>query len=353
MAKKQNNSLSGVKEIARRAKVSIATVDRVIHNRKGVSEETKDKINAIIKDMGFQPNILASRLASKKMNRFLVIIPQSLENEYWEDSENGIDRAYSEIRQYGITVDKLFYDLDRRESFSEIIRQVNVDTYDGVLLAPIFFDEGVRFAASCKQQGIPLVFINSDIPGEESLSYIGPHLFKSGYQAGKLINYGLKKGRVLIVNISTEMDTYHHLLRKEQGFLAYFQDHADGNIELLKLDIRDTSDEFIEQELHAYLQRHPTIDAVFVTNSKVRAVARYFEKFRIEKVLVGYDFIRENVHYLQEGLIDFLIGQKPEEQGYTGVMHLFQHVVMGAVIEKQNFMPIDIITKENYEFYRN
>ena len=108
MAKKQNNSLSGVKEIARRAKVSIATVDRVIHNRKGVSEATKDKINAIIKDMGFQPNILASRLASKKMNRFLVIIPQSLENEYWEASEKGIDRAYSEIRQYGITVDKLF-----------------------------------------------------------------------------------------------------------------------------------------------------------------------------------------------------------------------------------------------------
>ena len=36
--------LKGVKEIAKLAGVSIATVDRVIHNRKGVSEKTKDKI---------------------------------------------------------------------------------------------------------------------------------------------------------------------------------------------------------------------------------------------------------------------------------------------------------------------
>ena len=74
MAKKEKAELSGVKEIARRANVSIATVDRVIHNRKGVSEATKKKIQEIIEEMGFQPNILASRLASKKVNKFAVLI---------------------------------------------------------------------------------------------------------------------------------------------------------------------------------------------------------------------------------------------------------------------------------------
>ena len=47
MSKKINAELTGVKEIARRANVSIATVDRVIHNRIGVSEKTKEKINKI------------------------------------------------------------------------------------------------------------------------------------------------------------------------------------------------------------------------------------------------------------------------------------------------------------------
>src|SRR5690606_32665530 len=83
--------LSGVKEIARRANVSIATVDRVIHNRKGVSETTRQKINEIIKEIGFQPNILASRLASKKTNRFAVLIPNAKETDYWEAPRKGVE----------------------------------------------------------------------------------------------------------------------------------------------------------------------------------------------------------------------------------------------------------------------
>lgn len=353
MSKKQNSSLSGVKEIARRANVSIATVDRVIHNRKGVSLATKTKIEEIIKDMGFQPNMLASRLASKKVNRFLVIIPQSAETEYWDAILKGINRAYAEIKQYGIIIDIFFYDLNDKKSFVRITAQITLGTYDAVLLTPSFFDEVVSFTAVCREKHIPYVFINSDIPGEESLSYIGPNLFKSGYQVGRLISYGLKKGKVLIVNISREMDTYHHLLRKEEGFRAYFKDHLQEGIQLFKIDIRNTTDLTIEKELDLFFEHNKNFDAIFVTNSRVRSVANYLAKRGIQKVLIGYDFISENIAYLKDGVIDFLIGQKPEEQGYTGVMSLFQHIVVGAAIVKENFMPIDIITKENYEFYKN
>jgi LacI family transcriptional regulator len=51
--KKTGVELTGVKEIARRANVSIGTVDRVIHNRQGVSELTRKKINAIIEELTF------------------------------------------------------------------------------------------------------------------------------------------------------------------------------------------------------------------------------------------------------------------------------------------------------------
>src|SRR5690606_17462922 len=67
MRKKNNGELSGVKEIARRAQVSIATVDRVLHNRPGVSVKTKAKIEAIIKEIDYKPNLLARRLASRKV----------------------------------------------------------------------------------------------------------------------------------------------------------------------------------------------------------------------------------------------------------------------------------------------
>ena len=354
MGKKQNDSLSGVKEIARRANVSIATVDRVIHNRKGVSESTKRKINDIIAEIGFQPNILASRLASKKTNHFAVIIPKSKETEYWEAPLSGINRAAAELKQYGIVVEKYGYDLNDKKSFSAMADQVLSNKVDGILLAPSFISEATDFANACRSRKIPYVFINSDIPDQDSLCYIGPHLYQSGYQAGHLIGYGLKEGKVLIVNISKEIDSYHHLLRKEEGFRAYFSEHNRTANKLVKIDIRNTDEVSIDADLDWIFEVHADIQAVFVTNSRVQSVAHYFERKNIQnKILVGYDFLRENVTYLNKDIIHFLICQKPEEQGYIGIMSLFQHVVAGTSVEKEQFMPIDIITKENYRFYKN
>lgn len=353
MAKKEKAELSGVKEIARRANVSIATVDRVIHNRKGVSEATKKKIQEIIEEMGFQPNILASRLASKKVNKFAVLIPQSAETDYWEAPIKGIERAFQEIRQYGIVLEKYLYDLNDKESFVNMANQVLSVDFDGVLIAPSFIEEATDFTNACKARKVPYVFINSDIPGQESLSYIGPHLFKSGQQAGQLVSFGLKEGRVLIVNISKEIDSYHHLLRKEDGFREYFNDNGGGQVQLDKIDIRDTDEKSIEAALDYALAKQE-FDAMFVTNSRVRSVANYIVKRNLEdKVLIGYDFLQENVEFLKQGVIDFLIGQKPEEQGYVGIMTLFQHVVLGTKVPHVNYTPIDIITKENYTFYKN
>lgn len=353
MAKKEKAALSGVKEIARRAGVSIATVDRVIHNRKGVSEATKEKIKEIIEEIGFKPNMLASRLASKKTNRFAVLIPQSTETDYWEAPVKGINRAHQEIKQYGITLEQYFYDLNNKKSFVNIAKEVLSGDCDGVLVAPSFIAEATDFTNACRSRQIPYVFINSDIPGQVSLSYIGPHLYKSGQQAGQLVSFGLKAGKVLIVNISKEIDSYHHLLRKEDGFRAYFKNNGNGQVQLIKIDISDTDERSIEAALDGVLAEQD-IDAIFVTNSRVRSVANYAVKRNLEdKVLIGYDFLGENVEFLKQGVIDFLIGQKPEEQGYVGLMTLFQHIVLGTKVPPVNYMPIDIITKENHTFYKN
>jgi len=348
--------LSGVKEIARRANVSIATVDRVIHNRKGVSEATRQKITEIIKEIGFQPNILASRLASKKTNRFAFLIPNAKETDYWKASLDGIKRAYDEIKQYSIFLDSYLFDLNDKNTFTKHVKDIVNNHYDGVVVAPSFIDEATDLASLCEERRIPYVFINSDIPNANSLAYIGPHLYKSGYQAGQLIRFGLKQGKVLIVNISKEIDAYHHLVRKEDGFRHYMEDTNTKRayIAIDKIDIRNTTDEAVGKALDVFLKEHADIDAFFVTNSRVRSVAKYLKETGSKhRILVGYDLSEENIAYLKDGTIDFLIGQKPEEQGYLGLMSLFQHVVVGKKVVSEQYMPIDIITRENFEFYKN
>ncbi len=96
------------------------------------------------------------------------------------------------------------------------------------------------------------------------------------------------------------------------------------------------------------------IRVVFVTNSRVSFVARYFKESGIENVmLIGYDLLEQNIKYLEMDIIHFLICQKPQEGAYKGIMQLYQTLVNFAQPEKIQFMPIDIITRENYKFYKN
>ena len=99
---------------------------------------------------------------------------------------------------------------------------------------------------------------------------------------------------------------------------------------------------------------HPDIDAVFVTNSRVMTVARYLEESSNTGILLmGYDFLEKNIEYLKKDVIDFLICQKPQEQAYKGLMSLHRKLVLSMDVEKTQFMPIDIITRENSDFYKN
>lgn len=357
MKKKNDKGSAGVKEIARLAKVSIATVDRVIHKREGVSEKTKTKIQAIIEKLNYQPNILAQRLAlaSRGRIRLAVLLPTiSEETEFYQAPLDGIKQAQNEIKQYGIHIEYYFFDQNDRQSFVRQVKALSKYNADGILFTPTFPDESVKLIETCEKAGAPYVLINSDIPGRDSQCYIGPEIFHSGYLAAQLVYFCVdEKQKVLIANIAREIDNNYAILRKEDGFRAYFKDNKLKN-ELLSFNTTQTDYSSVSSKLDSLMKKQKGIKAIVVTNSRVSLVAKYLEAAGLEDIiLLGYDFMKENVAYLKKGVIDFLICEKPQEQGYRGIMTLFQHLVFSNNIEKKYLMPIDIITKENYQFYRN
>lgn len=350
----KDSTYFGVKEIARRANVSIATVDRVIHNRTGVSEKTRKKINEIIKELDYQPNILASRLASKNIIILAILIPRvSEETDFWEAPLRGIQRAEAEIKQYGIQTINYFFDLNDKDSFIKQSNLILEKGVNGVLLSPSFIEQSILFTQECQKRKIPYVFIDSNIPEQHSLSYIGPHLFKSGYVGAKLLTYRVKSNnKVLVVNISKEIENYNYL-QIEEGFRTYFKDNHMDN-EIVRIDMKETDYLSVARHMTYVFHMHKDIEAIFVTNSRVFTVASFLQNSHRKNIsLIGYDFIKENIQHLNTGVIDFLICHKPEEQAYRAVMALYQTLVMGSSVEKIQYMPIDIITKENYEFYQN
>lgn len=353
--KKKEKELVGVKEIARRANVSLATVDRVLHNRTGVSPVTKQKILDIIKELDYKPNILARRLASSKTMHLITLIPEvSKETDYWDVPLQGIIQAENEIKLYNVKVSKYFYDMNDKQSFiaqtREILKEKDID---GLLLAPAFVDEAISFTAECERRKIPFVFINSDIPKQKSLSYFGPNLFHSGQTAAHLIHYLLKKEeQMLLLNISKDIDSDHHILRKQEGFISYF-DKLDPR-PILTENLYDTSYAAVKKALKKCFKEHPDLRLIFVTNSRVALVAKFLQEIeRTDILLIGYDFLNNNIGYLNAGIIDFLICEKPQEQAYRGIKALYRYLMFEEEQEKEYYMPIDIIHRENQQFYKN
>ncbi len=355
MNKESQGAPLGIKEIAKKANVSIGTVDRVIHGRPGVSKKTKEKIDAIINESGYQPNLIARRLASKKLIRIATLTPKvPAETAYWEVLLNGIKQAESEIESYGVRVEQYFFDQNDKASFDAQAARLLDSGVDGVVLTPIFIDESTRFTEACKAINVPCVFINSDIPHVDSLCYIGHNLFQSGYLTAHLVSYLTQPNEnILVLNISKELEHFHYTLRKEEGFRAYFADNGKP-MNITKADIRKTDYESVSKEVSKLLAVNNDVKVIFVTNSRVSTVARYLQTLgKKTATVIGYDFLNDNVEHLKQGTIDFLICQKPQEQAHRGVLALYQYLAFATVPEAKTFMPIDIITRENYLSYRS
>ena len=79
-----------IKDIARLAEVSVGTVDRVLHGRPGVSENSKKRVEKILNELNYQPNMYASALASNKKYNFACMLPIHGEGSYWCAIEKGL-----------------------------------------------------------------------------------------------------------------------------------------------------------------------------------------------------------------------------------------------------------------------
>ena len=78
----------------------------------------------------------------------------------------------------------------------------------------------------------------------------------------------------------------------------------------------------------------------------------YLEQRHIKHIkLIGYDLIAPNLYYLERGDISFLINQNPKGQGYWGIYHLGEHLVFKKEVPIIKYLPLDIVTKENLNYF--
>jgi LacI family transcriptional regulator len=354
MENQQRRNKIRIKDIALLAGVSEGTVDRVIHKRGDVSTQSMEAVNKALKELNYSPNLFARTLASKKQYRFVCILPKYETGDYWEEVANSFDEAAAHFENYNVFIDKEYFDQLDASSFTELTKTVLLQLPDGVILPPIFRNETVDFISKLLKYHIPFSFFDSMIEDTPFLTYYGQNSFQSGYVAAKLLLENCpEQTEILIIRTQRKKDgSSNQTVKRYNGFINYIENyHLKENLKLIDVWLSD-NDETNLQLLQEIFFRHKSIKAAITFNSKAYRLAMYLEVLKQKEIRVlGYDSLEKNVACLKQGLITYLIAQRPEKQVYCSVRDMCRELIFKQTVTKVNYMPIDILMKENIDYY--
>jgi len=342
--------MATLKEIALRANVSIGTVDRVLHRRGRVSLETAQRVKKILKDLDYKPNILARSLSLAKTFNFATLLPlPDQDGKYWELPQRGIEKAQRELDVYKVKINHFHFDKYSEASFEKACNALlsRVANLDGLLLAPVLSGASTQFLRRLPKR-VQYVFIDSYLPESRCLTYIGEDSFQSGVLSARLMDLLINSaGKVVLLRMALRD---FHIEERLRGFESFFKNHTNVVLKSFLVDARD--DGSFRRAAEKIARKHPQLAGIFTPCARCFEVADWLKNHQHHKIfLIGYDLVGQNISFLREGIIDFLISQRPDRQGYEGLYNLFKIIALDERVEPRINMPLDIVTKENLSFY--
>ncbi len=348
-----------ITEIAKKAGVSIGTVDRVLHNRGRVAQETEDKVKAVIEEFGYQPDPLARHLKKHSQYKIGVLFPSLASGSgYWNKVFDGAERYMkTDLSAFSFSLVPFFFERNDDESLSKAFSAMTNSPCAAYVIAPVMQEKMCELLLNAKELK-PYCLVDTSITAFESdenqlnkpLSVIAQNPYRAGFLAGKLTELlGGRGGTYIALEI---YGGAYNLNERSRGFCAWFQGRKECNAvhSVLEVFDNDRKDEIIRNSLAELFSRHSDVAGICTVSVEVQLVADYIAQHGIAGVAVtGFDLIDENERLLREEKIHCLIDQEPEEQGKIALHTLFRHLVFNEVPQSKIDIPIDIYFKENLQ----
>lgn len=247
-----------LEDVAALAGVSKTTVSRVLNNRGYLSKETIQKVNDAMKEIGYQPNIIARQFYTQKTNLVGLIFP-TINNPFFAQLEAEMELLLYK-KGYKVLIGNSQNDPDKEEDY---LNQLLSHQVDGLIVGA--HNQGL---SEYQNRNLPIVSIdrimNEDIPVISS----------DNYQGGR---------------IATEK-----LISADCQYIV----HTNGPIELqtpitYHLDFNISQEEKRERLRHIFVE-HPEVDGIFASNDTDAAIllslAQEFDRnVPNDLKIIGYD----------------------------------------------------------------
>lgn len=337
-----------IRDIAKEAGVSRGTVDRVLHNRKGVNEEVAKKVREIADNLGFTPNLAGKVLARRKQPLRIGCLLPSIGNPFFDDVIAGFRQAERELSDFGVSLDITqikSFDLDVHV---KELKHLAANHYDGVCLTTLDVQPVIDAIDRIAESGTSVVTVNTDIDSSHRLFYVGPDYYLAGKTASGLSALSGKSHKhILIVTGSFNMKGHQERIK---GFLDGLRER---NAPFTLVDTVESLDDdtYAYERTRSCLEKHDEINCIYLTAAGVQGACRAVKDLKRERSLsiLSFDDIPITRRLVQEGVITFTICQQPQRQGYDAIQKLFTYLMNQAEPLVDTITQTIIKIRENIE----
>jgi LacI family transcriptional regulator, galactose operon repressor len=313
MAKKK----SGIHLIAEMANVSIGTVDRALHERRGIKEATRQHILQIARQIGYTPNLAARSLSvAKSSARVGVCIPREI-HFFYDQLWSGVLDEARRVGQLGIQfVNRPVHALG--EGDTAVFKELVKSGVDGIILTAGNPKDLTPLINDAEEKGIRVLCVSTDAPESRRSSIVCVEPSLNGSLAGELMGKLVPPdSKVAVV---AGMLTAEDHRKKTDGFSEAFPRHCAGGKIVIVIEGHEDEDESF-QKTSDLLRRVPSLAGLYVNTVNCLPVCRALEAQGLAgKIkLITTDLFAEMSPYFQEGTITASIYQQPHRQGQLAV----------------------------------
>jgi LacI family transcriptional regulator len=329
-----------IKEVAKAANVSVATVSYVINGVQNmVSEETKQKVNKVIEELGYVPNITARSLVKQESRLIGIVLPAEENLKYMVLRENPFYLEFIsgvEYRALEQGYNTLLVGVGDVKHCRDILNSRN---YAGFITFD-FIDKEVY--ALLEQSNVPVVVIEDKYSGktDTSISYLNSDDFRGGYLAAEhLIKKGHKK-----ICVYTIMTSTHVAQERIKGFKKACEDYNINLNEgfLLQVDSLDIIIDKILQGEYTAIFCVGDILAMYLMKALMKRGIRIPEDMSI----IGYDNIA-SCQFLMPALTT--INQQIFNKGAKAVDIILHNISRTNDKINEYIMPVELIERESVQ----
>ncbi|MHC1683871.1 MAG: LacI family DNA-binding transcriptional regulator [Clostridiaceae bacterium] len=198
---------ASIKDVAREAGVSIATVSRVLNDVDVVNEETKKKVMEAIKKLGYRPNIIARSLKTQRTKTIGIVIPD-ISNAFYPEIVRGAEDV-ANIYNYNIILCNTDLDIEKEKEYLRVLKEKMVDGM--IYMSNALEKETLDLI---KELDMPTVLVETT-DEEKTFPSVTIDNKEAAYEAVKHL---ISKGKKRIVYLGTQPDAKNARALRYDGY---------------------------------------------------------------------------------------------------------------------------------------